>query len=95
MDWYFEEGDGRVEKARPVVTLGSVFCSVSVQASLDEAGVTRAELLQFHRRNEDAEAKLDRPDWKCSPFVLPRSGQVVWAITDPEQQTTLLLLEGP
>lgn len=81
------------ERAGRIFGLGSIFCEVSVQDALHDAGITPEELLRVHERNEDAEAKSDRRDWKCSPFVLPRSGQTVWAITDPEQQTTMLLLE--
>ena len=83
------------ERAKRIFGLGSIFCTVSVRAALRDAGLTEEEVLQFHRRNKDAEARLDQPDWKCSPFVLPGQGRTVWAITDPEQRTTMLLLEGP
>lgn len=84
-----------VEKLERVGELGRIFCSVSVQASLDEAGITHETLLQFHYQHHDGEAALDKPDWKCSPFALPCSGQTLWIMTDPQQQSTLLLLEEP
>lgn len=83
------------ETAGRIFGLGRIFCAVSVQAALHKAGITEEEVLQFHRRHKDGEARLDQADWKCSPFALPQNGKTVWAITDPEQQTTMLLLEGP
>jgi hypothetical protein len=83
------------EKAAQGGSLGRIFCSVSVQAWLDAAGITREELLQFHEQHHDAEAALDQPDWKCSPFPVPRSRQTLWIMTDPQQQSILLVLEEP
>lgn len=83
-----------VETPERISELGRVFCSVSVQAVLADAGVTPAELLQHHRRAEDAEAAA-KPDWKCTSFDLERSQQTVWIITDPQEQSTMLLLQEP
>ena len=84
-----------VEKAGRIFGLGSIFCSASVNAALQDSGLTQEELLQVHQRNEDAEAALDKADWKCSSFELERSGKTVWVITDSQEQATMLLLEGP
>lgn len=72
------------------VDIKTVSCNHEVGAALQNAGISRDDLLKEHEN-----AQVDDCGWATSSFSHPSlGGRTIWAISHTRDKSTLLVFEG-